>query len=129
LPELDLEAAVIIPAGHTGPSFMVYKNFKVIMDWNRSEYYAIAVGRLADRINGAGELKVPPPQTERLTRDTVKWLQDTLNTMGFDAGEADGVFGSQTKRALRDYQVKKKVVADGFLSEDMLAMLKKDSTQ
>lgn len=31
------------------------------MGWNRSEFYAIAVGHLADRIAGAGTLQNPPP--------------------------------------------------------------------
>lgn len=127
LPELDLPSSVIIPAGHTGPSFVVYKNFFVTMDWNRSEYYAIAVGRLADRINGAGALKVPPPVTERMTLDEVRWIQQTLNTLGFDTGEPDGIFGSKTKRALRDYQKSKNRVADGFPGEEVIASLKKDT--
>ena len=33
-----------------GTSFLVYKNFKVIMTYNRSNYYAASVGYLADRI-------------------------------------------------------------------------------
>ncbi|MGC1510125.1 lytic murein transglycosylase [Ketobacter sp.] len=124
LPELDLKSSVIIPAGHNGPSFMVYDNFHVIMDWNRSEFYAIAVGRLADRINGAGALKVPPPQTERMNRDDVRWIQEALNSLGYDTGEPDGIFGSRTKRALRDFQKSKNMVADGFPSEEVIARLK-----
>ncbi len=127
LPKLDLPSSIIVPAGHTGPAFVVYKNFFVTMDWNRSEYYAIAVGRLADRINGAGALKVPPPVTERLTRDEVSGIQQTLNTLGYDVGEPDGIFGSKTKRALRDYQKSKKMVADGFPSEEVIARLQEDA--
>src|SRR5690606_36012818 len=46
-----MEASVLVPAGHRGPAFLVYHNFGVIMRWNRSEFYALAVGHLADRIN------------------------------------------------------------------------------
>ena len=43
LPSLDINASVLVPAGHRGPVFLVYDNFEVIMRWNRSEYYAISV--------------------------------------------------------------------------------------
>jgi membrane-bound lytic murein transglycosylase B len=40
--------SVIRPLG--GPNFMVFNNFKVIMKWNRSTYYAGTVGYVADKI-------------------------------------------------------------------------------
>ena len=33
-----------------GPPFLVYDNFRVLMKWNRSIFFAIAAGTLADRI-------------------------------------------------------------------------------
>jgi membrane-bound lytic murein transglycosylase B len=36
-------------SGH-GPPYLVYDNFRVIMQWNRSVLFAIAAGTLADRI-------------------------------------------------------------------------------
>ncbi|MCJ8270732.1 MAG: lytic murein transglycosylase, partial [Psychrosphaera sp.] len=56
----QIEAALLIPGGHKGPAFLVYDNFSVIMRWNHSQFYAIAVGRLADRISGSGKLHRPP---------------------------------------------------------------------
>lgn len=50
LPSRNLKASVIIPDGANGPAFLVYGNFRVILKWNRSTYFATAVGRLADRI-------------------------------------------------------------------------------
>ena len=32
------------------PAFLAYPNFKVILKWNRSDFFAIAAGLLADRI-------------------------------------------------------------------------------
>ena len=55
LPRLDLRAALLVPSGHDGPAFLAYDNFDVIMRWNRSEFYALSVGRLADEIAGAIE--------------------------------------------------------------------------
>ena len=124
LPKLNLPASIIIPSGHQGPAFIVYQNFDVIMGWNRSEFYALAVGHLADRINGAGELAVAPPNDERLTVDTVKWVQQALADAGYDVGTVDGIFGTRTKRALRDLQKSKGWVADGYLSDEALQHLK-----
>lgn len=123
LPALDLKSSVLIPSGHAGPAFIVYENFDVIMGWNRSEFYALAVGHLADRINGGGELKVAPPDDERLTVETVQWVQQALNAAGYDAGPADGIFGTRTKRALRDLQKARGWVADGYLSDAALQRL------
>lgn len=44
----DLPASVITPYG--GPSMMIFNNFKVIMKWNRSTYYAGTVGYMAEQI-------------------------------------------------------------------------------
>ena len=52
LPKSELDASVILPAGAEGPAYLVYKNYRVILRWNRSHYFAMAVGRLADQIAG-----------------------------------------------------------------------------
>jgi len=44
----NLPASIIEPYG--GPTFMIFNNFRVIMRWNRSTYYAGTVGYLADKI-------------------------------------------------------------------------------
>ena len=50
LPVKDLTARLVIPAGSDGPAFLVYSNFDSILDWNRSNYYALAVGHLSDKL-------------------------------------------------------------------------------
>ncbi|HUY68778.1 MAG TPA: lytic murein transglycosylase [Alphaproteobacteria bacterium] len=50
LPEPLLQASLIQPDGAGGRSFLVYDNFRALMKWNRSTYFATAVGLLADRI-------------------------------------------------------------------------------
>ena len=50
LPTRDLSASVIQPGGSDGPSFLIYNNYRVLLRWNRSLYFATAVGFLADRI-------------------------------------------------------------------------------
>jgi membrane-bound lytic murein transglycosylase B len=53
LPSRDLPASIVQPGGAQGPSYLVYANYKTIMRWNRSLYFATAVGQLADRIAGS----------------------------------------------------------------------------
>lgn len=50
LPTRDLMASLVQPGDSDGPTYAVYNNFRSILHWNRSNYFAIAVGTLADRI-------------------------------------------------------------------------------
>jgi membrane-bound lytic murein transglycosylase B len=121
LPPLDIEAAVLVPAGHRGPAFLVYENFEVIMRWNRSEYYAISVGRLADRIAGSVALtRETGPDSTPVSREEVRLLQEKLVSLGYDAGEADGIFGPATRRALSRFQDARGMIADGHLDQEAL---------
>ncbi|MDX1811247.1 MAG: lytic murein transglycosylase [Gammaproteobacteria bacterium] len=50
LPKVDIQGSVIILDDGAGPAYMVYDNFRAIMDWNKSENFATSVGILSDRI-------------------------------------------------------------------------------
>ncbi len=50
LPALDLQAAILLPGGAGGQAFAIYPNFNVIRRYNPSNYYALAVGLLSDRV-------------------------------------------------------------------------------
>ncbi|WP_246065449.1 lytic murein transglycosylase [Hydrocarboniclastica marina] len=130
LPNADVEASLLVPSGHRGPAFLVYQNFEIIMRWNRSEFYALAVGRLADRIAGAGPLQTPLPENElQLTRDKVRSMQSYLNMLGFEAGEADGVMGPATRKALSRFQRAEDMVADGYPTQEVLDAMDFDQIQ
>ncbi len=45
-----MRASLLAPDGLSGPAFLVYRNTRVIMKWNKSTYFATAVGLLADQI-------------------------------------------------------------------------------
>lgn len=124
LPELDTESAIILPAGFEGPAFLVYSNFKIIMKWNRSEFYALSVGRLADRIAGAGRLHTSLPDT-RLSTAQVTQLQLQLADLGYQPGKADGVLGPGTRKATRLFQQDQGLLADGFPHDVVLSQLAK----
>jgi membrane-bound lytic murein transglycosylase B len=128
LADTDLEASVLLPAGHTGPAFLVYPNFNVILSWNRSEFYALSVGLLADRLRGAPPLRRPPSEQEvALRRSTIEDLQRQLNRLSFDAGPVDGVMGSLTQAALREFQAANGIIADGYPGQKTLCALSVNS--
>ncbi|CNH06948.1 lytic murein transglycosylase [Yersinia pekkanenii] len=47
----NLQAWVIVPDDVQGRAFLVYDNFRTIMHWNRSYYFAISIGMMADGIS------------------------------------------------------------------------------
>ncbi|MFN2327336.1 MAG: lytic murein transglycosylase [Chromatocurvus sp.] len=123
LPAVDVDAALLVPAGHLGPAFLIYSNFDVIMRWNRSELYAIAVGHLADRIAGAGTLQVGAGAQQPLRKTDIELAQKTLNALGYDAGPVDGVLGSATRSALREFQLANNMIADGYPNPSTLEVI------
>jgi membrane-bound lytic murein transglycosylase B len=48
LPVKDLTASVLRPGGEEGRAILVYDNFRALLKWNNSSYFASAVGFLAD---------------------------------------------------------------------------------
>jgi membrane-bound lytic murein transglycosylase B len=47
----DQPASLIQPGGAEGPNLLVSNNFRVVMHWNSSTFFATAVGFLADSVN------------------------------------------------------------------------------
>jgi len=123
IPALDMEAALLVPAGRSGPAFLVYDNFEVIMRWNRSEFFALAVGHLADRIAGGAVLTKPPPAHAPISRESVVRLQEYLAANGYDGGAADGILGPRSRAALRELQRDLGLTADGFLTHELIDSL------
>lgn len=50
LPKVDVDAWLTAPDNANGRVYLVYNNYNVLMKWNRSYYFALAVSHLADRI-------------------------------------------------------------------------------
>jgi membrane-bound lytic murein transglycosylase B len=118
-----LEASLLVPSGHEGPAFLTYSNFDVILRWNNSEYYAIAVGHLADRILGKGKFVQPLPALKTYAKNELKSMQETLNLLGFNVGEADGILGPATRKGVRAFQATTNMIADGFPDQEVIEAL------
>ncbi|MGV8997238.1 MAG: lytic murein transglycosylase [Parvibaculaceae bacterium] len=119
-------ASLFLPAGHKGPVFLVMNNFRTVLAYNASTSYSMAVNLLADRFRGGGEIVGDWPTDERpLTRAEREELQDLLNDRGYDLGKPDGIIGFNTRKAIRSYQVSKKLPADGYATSSLLDHLRK----
>lgn len=55
--------------------------------------------------------------------DDVAELQRRLNSLGFDAGKADGIFGPDTLQGLLDFQSNRGLAEDGMVGEEVVAEL------
>lgn len=120
----DQPASIYLPAGSTGPAFVVFPNFKVILRYNNAASYALAICLLADQLKGAPAVMASWPRgLAPLNRDERLTLQNSLLALGFDIGTADGLIGAKTRAALRVWQKANALPADGFATQDLLTRL------
>ncbi|MGF1548396.1 MAG: lytic murein transglycosylase [Thiotrichales bacterium] len=125
LPEYE-GGSVIVPAGASGPAFLVGANHRAILRYNNATSYALAVGTLADQIaGGAGVAQAWPRGEQPLLRGQVRELQRLLNARGFDVGVPDGVLGPNTRQGLREFQRSLGMSPDGFATLALLERLRR----
>ena len=121
LSDYTIDAELVLPAGVNGPAFLVYPNFNVIMKWNLSENYALSVGLLANSIQGADGLTISEqPNVDLYKSAELQALQEKLNTIGYDVGKPDGIWGPKSRKAIRLYQLQNGLVGDGFPNRQVL---------
>ncbi len=124
LPNYDTQAELVLPNGHNGHAFLVYRNFDVIMNWNLSKNYALSVGILADKlVGGRGVSTTANAKPLAFSRVQLEKLQTKLNDLGFDSGEPDGIWGPNSRKAIRAFQLEKQLVADGFPNNEVFELL------
>jgi membrane-bound lytic murein transglycosylase B len=117
------EAQLILPSGAAGPAFLIFPNHFVIRRYNNSTAYALGVGLLAERIAGRGGVIKPWPVEVGLSAADRVSAQTSLNQLGFNAGDADGVIGINTRAALRAWQKARGLIADGYLTPELIQRL------
>ncbi|MDB5615363.1 MAG: lytic murein transglycosylase, partial [Devosia sp.] len=115
-----------MPAGASGPTFLLLPNFDVIKRYNNSDSYALAVGHLADRIIGGGDFAAAWPAGDyALSKAQRAELQTLLGRAGYEVGSPDGVLGPKTRAAVVAYQQRAGLPADGHISGRLLDRLKR----
>jgi lytic murein transglycosylase len=118
-------AGLVLPAGASGPAFVVLRNFDAIYAYNAAESYALAIAHLADRLRGGEPFATPwPTDDPGLSRIERRELQTLLLARGHAIGEPDGLIGSLTRRAIRDEQARLGVAQDGRAGTKLLRTLR-----
>ena len=126
--QTNLSAQLFLPAGANGPALMLYHNFGVIRRYNNSDRYALVVALLARAFDGRGGLVSDWPRAAgSLNREQIVELQTLLNGLGYDSGNPDGLFGSGTRRAVRNYQAAQNLPADGFPTAALLTRVRQSA--
>ena len=125
----DTRAALFQPAGASGPSFLVFKNFDAIYSYNAAESYALAIAHLSDRLRGGGAFATAWPTADAgLSRAERREVQTLLLARGHDIGEVDGMLGSRTREAIKlEQQRRGHAPADGRGGLKILEALQADA--
>jgi membrane-bound lytic murein transglycosylase B len=125
VPPGDSSASLLLPAGHRGPAFLVLGNFRSILRYNNSSAYALAIGLLSDALRGGVGVQGHWPEDDRpLSRHERIELQQRLSARGYDAGQADGIIGTNTRKAIRGFQLHLGWPADGYPDSALLEQLR-----
>ncbi len=112
-------------SGANQPAFLLMKNFFVIKRYNNSNFYALAVGLLANRIlKQDGLLQSWPRPAHSLNSDEKFELQERLKELGYYAGEIDGQIGSGSQDAIQLFQEKEGLAVDGMPTRPLLRALR-----
>lgn len=122
----DLEQSVFLylPAGRTGPAFLMTPNYLVLKSYNFSDSYALAVAHLTDRLKGAGSFVSSwPRHTQFPNRAQRVAIQQRLRDLGYYRGEVDGRIGPITQEAYQQFQRAHSLPADGFITLEAFHLL------
>jgi lytic murein transglycosylase len=115
---------LFFPSGARGPAFIVTENFDVLKEYNNSDAYAIAVGHLADRMQGGAPIMAKWPSDDRpLPRDARIALQKKLAELGYKVNEFEGHIDFDLRDNIRAEQKKFGMVPDGNPTPALLERL------
>ena len=117
-----LAASLILPQGRKGPAFLIYPNFRVLFEWNKSFTYVLTAAYFATRIEGAAPYASGSP-VPALTTDQMELLQRRLAALGHDVGKIDGILGAGTRDAVQKEQARLGLPADAWPTLELLNAL------
>ncbi|QGM99529.1 lytic murein transglycosylase [Methylocystis parvus] len=118
-------ASLYLPAGASGPAFLISDNFEVIRQYNTSDAYAMSVAVLAERIAGRDMPVASWPKVAPLSTADVKAMQQLLTQKGHYRGTIDGKLGRTSRNAVHAFQLAEGIQpADGFATKEILARLR-----
>jgi lytic murein transglycosylase len=117
--------ALLLPAGASGPAFIVTANFDAVYGYNAAESYALAIVHLSDRLRGGGPLATPwPTDDPGLSRAERRELQGLLASREHPIGDIDGALGPATRAAIQAEQQRLGWTADGRAGQKLLRALR-----
>lgn len=123
--EAKAQGFLLMPAGRSGPAFIVTPNFYVLKEYNESDLYALFIGHAADRIGGGDRTFAGKwGKVGGLYRSDIAAMQKGLEKLGYDVGGADGLPGFRTRRAIGDWQARNGRPATCFPDSDIVQALK-----
>lgn len=117
-----LQASVLLPQGRKGPAFLVYPNYRVFFEWNKSFIYVTTAAYFATRIEGADPYIAGNPDPALALEDMMA-LQEKLAALGHDVGQIDGILGAGTRGAVQKEQLRLGLPADGWPTRQLLDAL------
>ena len=117
-----LSASILLPQGRKGPAFLIYPNYRVLFEWNKSFVYVTTAAYFATRIEGAQPYAAGNPDPA-LTPDQMTALQEKLAALGHDVGKIDGILGAGTRAAVQKEQARLGLPADGWPTRALLDAL------
>jgi len=115
---------LFFPSGANGPAFIATENYAVLKEYNNSDAYAIAVGYLADRIQGGPPIMAAWPADDHpISRDARIALQKKLAALGYKVNDFEGHIDFDLRDIIRAEQVKLGMLPDGNPTAAFLEML------
>lgn len=124
LPADGLEASLLLPMGRFGPAFLAYPNFQAFLGWNSAMVYSTTVAYFATRLAGAPPVYRGSPDIVTLDADQMSELQRQLTRHGYEVGEIDGKFGTLTRTAVKQAQIKAGLPADSYPTVELIDRLR-----
>ena len=123
-PPPDIKGILFFPAGAKGPAFIVTENYDVLKEYNNSDAYAVAVGHLADRMQGGAPVKAAWPADDRpLSRNARIALQKKLAALSYKVTDFEGHVDFDLRDNIRAEQKKLGMIPDGNPTATFLARL------